>query len=58
MAQKLAGWLLCVCAVAAPNVTSSRDTEDTVVGVRKGTPLFFEGGVPSLQRQLALTDWW
>lgn len=50
MAQKLAGWLLCVCAVAAPNVTASRDT----VGVRKGAPLFFEGGGPPLLRQSAL----
>ena len=46
MAQKLAGQLLCVCVVAAPNVASCRGTEDIAVSVRKGVPLFFEVGSP------------
>lgn len=46
MTQKLAGRLLCVCALAAPNVTSCRGTEDIAVNVRKGAPLFFEVGSP------------
>lgn len=35
-----------MCAVGAPNITSCRGTEDTVVSVKKGASLFFEVGSP------------